>query len=263
MRCKRCGYQLGEDALFCSKCGETTELGLLVLYAYEQIQHEKVNEETPKPSWLSSTTLSLIKWFMLFVLLPFELSLLIFRSIKIALLLGAVLLLGFIITSAITIFESANKHPHEENNAEINMDTNPSRMYGWYWFQSENHYRFDANKCGKWMHFFSDQEAAIRICQEAIAEKVCDECKCSDLQTTGASSGVICFYTNGDDIETHKRILAFMLKNNLIRKTKTGKLYNISFKYDTQTENNEYNKDFSAKIKLSDFVNLETGEFLK
>jgi hypothetical protein len=48
----------------------------------------------------------------------------------------------------------------------------------------------------------------------------------------------------------------------MIRKTKTGKLYNISFKYDSQTHNGEYGNEFSSEIKLKDFVNLETGKLL-
>lgn len=48
----------------------------------------------------------------------------------------------------------------------------------------------------------------------------------------------------------------------MIRRTKAGKLYNISFKFDSQTGLKEYGASFSAVIKLSDFVNLTTGEFL-
>lgn len=43
-----------------------------------------------------------------------------------------------------------------------------------------------------------------------------------------------------------------MLENGLIRKTKTGKLYNISFKFDTETYSGKYKgSGFSGKIKLS------------
>ena len=54
-----------------------------------------------------------------------------------------------------------------------------------------------------------------------------------------------------------------MLENGLIRKTKTGKLYNISFKFDSETFAGKYKGNgFSGKIKLADFVDLETGEFI-
>ena len=42
-------------------------------------------------------------------------------------------------------------------------------------------------------------------------------------------------YINGNDGEGHIRVLRFLLENGLIRKTKSGKLYDISFKYDLQT----------------------------
>lgn len=54
-----------------------------------------------------------------------------------------------------------------------------------------------------------------------------------------------------------------MLDNGLIRKRKSGKPYNISFKYDSQTYAGKYKgSGFSGEIKLADFVDLETGEFV-
>lgn len=54
-----------------------------------------------------------------------------------------------------------------------------------------------------------------------------------------------------------------MLDNGLVRKTKSGKLYNISFKYDAETYAGKYKgSGFAGKIKLADFVDLETGEFI-
>lgn len=135
------------------------------------------------------------------------------------------------------------------------------RMGGWYFYLSGKDNLLEEHKCGKWMHFFKDQELAMKICQKAIDEGACYECKCTDMEFTGESTGVICFYLNGDDIENHRRVLKFMLDNNLIQRTKTGKLYNISFKYDDQTRNGEYESDFVAKLKLNQFVDLVTGEF--
>lgn len=54
-----------------------------------------------------------------------------------------------------------------------------------------------------------------------------------------------------------------MLDNGLIRKTKSGKPYNISFKYDSQTYAGKYKgTSFTGEIKPADFVGLETGEFV-
>lgn len=136
------------------------------------------------------------------------------------------------------------------------------RAGGWYWYTSGKENILDPHKCGKWMYFFDNQQFAMQLCQKAIDEQVCYECKCTDMETTFAPTGVICFYLNGDDIENHKRVIQFMMDNNLIRKTKTGKLYNNSFKFDDQTRAGEYGADFEGKIKLDKFVDLKTGEFV-
>ena len=110
------------------------------------------------------------------------------------------------------------------------------------------------------MHFFDNQEFAVSVCEKAIAENVCYECKCTDMAFTGFKTGVICFYLNGDDTENHQRIIRFMIDNGLIQKTKAGGFYNISFKFDDQTRAGEYGADFEGKIKLSQFIDLNTGE---
>lgn len=121
------------------------------------------------------------------------------------------------------------------------------RKYGWYWFLSGKEEKLKTEICGKWMYFFDDQEFAQNICQKAIDEGVCYECKCTDMEMQAVPTGVICFYLNGDD---------------LVRKTKSGKYYNISFKFDNQTRAGEYGADFEGKIKLEKFVDLKTGEFV-
>ena len=93
------------------------------------------------------------------------------------------------------------------------------RQYGWYWYLSGEERKLEKHKCGKWMYFFEDQSFAQQICEKAIAEHVCYECKCTDMEVQLAPTGVICFYLNGDDIENHKRVIQFMMDNDLIRKT--------------------------------------------
>jgi hypothetical protein len=116
---------------------------------------------------------------------------------------------------------------------------------------------FDDDKVGKWMYFFNDKEFAAKVCSEAVLSNVVSESKHSN-----ADDGVCCFYLNSDDKEAHKRILTFFIENRLIRKTKTGRLYDISFKLDNQTLNGEYGREYSSDIKLSSFVDLNTGEWL-
>ena len=139
------------------------------------------------------------------------------------------------------------------------MDINGVRCFGWIVYATEKAKELVAHKCGKWMYFFNDQAFALNICEKAINENVCWECKCTDLEAQGTDTGVICFYLNCDDLEHHKSVIEFMLRNGLIRKTKNGSYYNISFKLDDQTSAGEYGADFEGKIKLSEFLDLDTG----
>jgi hypothetical protein len=134
---------------------------------------------------------------------------------------------------------------------------------GWYWYLSGEESKLEKDKCGKWMYFFNDQAFAQKICEMAIENGVCYECKCTNMEERMTDRGVICFYLNGDDIDNHYRVIDFMIQNDLIPKTKTGRYYNNSFKFDSQTSAGEYGDDFEGKIKLAEFINLETGEHIR
>ena len=64
-----------------------------------------------------------------------------------------------------------------------------------------------------------------------------------------------------DDMESHKKVIQFFLDNDMIQKTKTGKLYNISFKLDDQTRAGEYGDMIQSEINLEQFLDLYTGEW--
>ena len=138
------------------------------------------------------------------------------------------------------------------------------RFGGWFFYFSGQEDKLVPEKCGKWMYFFKadEQEFAQDICQKAIDEKICYNCKCTDIEADGRDTGVICFYANDDDYENHKRIISFMLKNDLIPKTRHGKYWNISFKFDQQTIAGEYGDGYDGKLKLEQLMNLYTGEWL-
>ena len=140
----------------------------------------------------------------------------------------------------------------------------------WIWFLNEKTKgTLQPEHCGKWMHFFSsenrdyvDQVVAGAVLSGAVA--VAKYTGPLILETFGQPSGVCCFYLNDNDNQGHIRILSYMMEHDLIRKTKSGKLYNISFKYDSQTYAREYKSTgFSGKIHLADFADLETGLFLR
>ncbi len=126
-----------------------------------------------------------------------------------------------------------------------------------YYVEEEEAAKLEKNKCGKWMFFFYNMDFATDMCSRMVEEGIVCEAK-----HTNGPTGVCCCYLNYDDNETHKKCLGFFLENDLIRKTKTGKLYNISFKLDRQTLRGDYGKDFRPELRLSDFVDLETRQFI-
>lgn len=128
--------------------------------------------------------------------------------------------------------------------------------YGWIYYLGDD-VQLDRDKCGKWMYFFSDKKFVAKICEDAVKKNIVKELKHTDDET-----GVACFYLNCDDIDTHKKIILYFIENNLISRTKSGRLYNISFKLDNQTRAGEYGDEFKSDIKLSNFVNLNTGEWI-
>lgn len=67
------------------------------------------------------------------------------------------------------------------------------RKFGWYWYLSKQITSLEKNKCGKWMCFFDNQEFAQQICQKAIDENACYECKCTDMEKAMTSTGVFVF----------------------------------------------------------------------
>ncbi len=129
----------------------------------------------------------------------------------------------------------------------------------WVYYISENRTEeYDPDKVGKWMYFFYNRDFVDRVCSEAVERKIVNSAKYSnDIK------GVACFYINGDDPVAHKRVLDYFFEKHLIPKGKYSKFRDISFKFDSQTLLGEYGKDFHARIRLSDFVDLETGRWLE
>lgn len=140
----------------------------------------------------------------------------------------------------------------------------------WVFYISDN-VSLEPEKTGKWMYFFNgdaDIDYISKLCSDAVEQGIVDKAKHTNPDTLGlnphgtSDSGVCCFYLNYDDIEGHKRILTYFLENQMIKRTKAGKLYNISFKLDNQTKQGEYGSDFTGVLKLADFVDLNTGEWI-
>lgn len=141
-------------------------------------------------------------------------------------------------------------------------DENPHWVY---YIDDERVNELDPKRCGKWMYMTSDLERADNLVREAVVTGAVIEAKRSTaahMALSRSDTGVCCFYLNGDDSEAHHRAIEFLLGHDLVRRTKTGRLYNVSFKFDEQTRAGEYGDNFHAKNRLADFVDLDTGEFI-
>ena len=120
-------------------------------------------------------------------------------------------------------------------------------MPGWFFYVPDNTIpKYNPKKVGKWMYFYRDSEGfefTRKMCKTAVESGTTLEAKVSDNRF----QGVACFYAEIDDIETHKKIITLFLEHKMIRKTKAGKLYDISFKLDYQTDAGLYGDDFKPE----------------
>ena len=152
---------------------------------------------------------------------------------------------------------------------KVLMDTEDFRVtwvIKWFYYRSKNIPETeDTKNFGKWMFFFDKEKKGketIELCKKAVKEGVVEVCKHTECLIDKEGTGVCCFYCDKDDMSSHKRILKFFLDNNLIPLTKDLKLYNISFKLNEETRNKVYGSNIERPIKLENFVNLYTYEWL-
>lgn len=156
------------------------------------------------------------------------------------------------------------------------MNSNPEKKmpviiedcWGWHWASIKG-YKLDEDKGGKWMAFLPlDQYSlAADLVDIAVDEGICKIAKCSlpeRAQHSRDKTIAIILFGEIDDYHFHKSCTQFMLKYNLIQRTKTGRLYNISFKLNSQTRDGVYGDDYKNEIqlKLEHIRSLDTGEWL-
>ena len=150
------------------------------------------------------------------------------------------------------------------DNVNLQVASNPAYVF----YIDKNQIDALAGKSvGKWMHFFSCDhiDFAESICKKAVESGAVIEAKHTSQESIdflGLPTGVCCFYVQADDKDAQRKALRFLIANDLIRRTKAGKLFDISFKFDEQTRAGEYGANFESKVKLSDYVDLQTGEFI-
>lgn len=111
--------------------------------------------------------------------------------------------------------------------------------------------------CGKWIYRFHGRDNAKRICQDIVQKHIVEEAK-----HTNADVGICCFFINGLDFAAHKRVLQYMMSNGLINKAVDGTIVNVQFSFDEQTRIEQDQRDEHVVLRVSDFVNLQTGRLL-
>lgn len=145
----------------------------------------------------------------------------------------------------------------------MNISPTSSKFGFWKCYRSKGAPAKSPKTVGKWTYQFSDERAAMRICEEALQEGVCLECRCTDISKTKMPTGVVCFYVNGDDVEEHRRVIDFMLAHGLIQKTSAGNYCDLVFKFDDATCIQSRDKNLARRVRLADFVDLTSGEWLE
>jgi hypothetical protein len=120
---------------------------------------------------------------------------------------------------------------------------------------------WDGANIGKWLIAGIDVDLAMALCCKAVVMGATDEAK-HTMPIRPETRCIACFYANADSPEDHRRLLDFLKQEKAIPKKKDGTYCNISFKYDQQTLNGEYGSKFKPRLRLSDFLNLATGEWI-
>ena len=129
----------------------------------------------------------------------------------------------------------------------------------WTFVELNPHYsEFD----GFWQIYAPNEftEDLIQYLVDAIEYGALDSGR---VDTSYQRESTVCLlHCNSKDRNAMKDILKYLLATNKIPKTQAGKLYNISYKFNAQSQAGLTGDRFVALIKLEDYVDLYTGEFL-
>ena len=127
---------------------------------------------------------------------------------------------------------------------------------GWIYYYSENQTNQNPEKTGKWMFDINDINEASKLCSMAVESGIVQTAK------HGSPFGLkALFYADYDDLEAHKKIITFFLEHDLIPRTRNGRLFNISFKLDSQTRQGQYGENYHPFLTLDHFLDLDTGKW--
>ena len=162
--------------------------------------------------------------------------------------------------------EEAQLAAFNKRRGETARHPNPTKpeKNPWVVYANESVPKIAPGRSGKWICFFErgEEETANETAQVAVETGVVSEALVpKDCEASKYDSIACCLRIDAADLQAHKRVIRFMLENNLIKKSKTGSYYNNSFKFD-KTKGHGKDEYYTPTIKLADFIDLRTGEFL-
>ena len=162
--------------------------------------------------------------------------------------------------------EEARLAAFNKRHGETARHANPTKpeKNPWVVYANESAPKIAPGRSGKWICFFErgEEETAHEIAQAAVETGVVSEALVpSDNESSQYDSVACCLRIDAADLRAHRRVIKFMLENDLIKKARTGSYYNASFKFD-EAKGHARGVYYTPTIKLADFIDLRTGEFL-
>ncbi|WP_226545761.1 hypothetical protein [Bacillus thuringiensis] len=140
------------------------------------------------------------------------------------------------------------------------------KTVGWCWYGTNTFKETD--NVGKFTTYVKDdisdemQELILKAIEQGATPFVKhNNPDTLDFNPFSKKGSLAIVWYSTDEKEALKRLAKFLVDNGLVPKTKAGKYYKISFKYNKQTRNGEYGEQFKPSITLEDLMDLNTGEF--
>lgn len=110
------------------------------------------------------------------------------------------------------------------------------------------------NTCGKWEFEFTEYYETQQLCTKAVEKELAEmACHTSKLRYLMNGCGTVCFYIKPNDIRAQRKLLKFLIHNNIIQRDEHGMLKNIPFIFEKRGSS-----DYKSvkEYRLSDFIKL-------
>lgn len=108
--------------------------------------------------------------------------------------------------------------------------------------------------CGRWEVEFTEYYETQQLCTKAVEKELAEmACHTSKLRYLANGCGTACFYVKPNDIRAQRKLLKFLIHNNIIPRNDKGMLKNIPFLFE-ENSNSDYH--FTKEYHLSDFIKL-------